>query len=119
MKIEEIKVNELWFEQRDSDKQSYLWRMRFFNLSSMKTEKISITQKSKSGHARNEARRILLVKAKNKIDEVESKFSLFLDLEYLKFSKVVKTWLEDSKLYLKASSYEKSRKICKKRVEDL
>ncbi|HEY0222639.1 MAG TPA: hypothetical protein VGC17_07615 [Lactovum miscens] len=43
MKIEEIKVNELWFEQRDSDKQSYLWRMRFFNLSSMKTEKISIT----------------------------------------------------------------------------
>ncbi|MBB5888343.1 hypothetical protein [Lactovum miscens] len=42
MKIEEIKVNELWFEQRVSDKQSYLWRILLLNFSSMKTEKYQL-----------------------------------------------------------------------------
>ncbi|MFK4967899.1 hypothetical protein ACI1UG_06860 [Lactococcus garvieae] len=108
MKVEDIKVGSLWSETR---KNKFLWRMRYFNIVTKSEDKVSVTLTSNSNQAKTKARKILLTKAKRKIEQSELNIlNSRLNINSLTFSSVANLWLNDCSRRLKPSTLNNRRK---------
>ena len=116
MKVEDIKVGSLWSESR---KNKFLWRMRYFNIVTKSEDKVSVTLTSNSNQAKTKARKILLTKAKRKIEQSELNIlNSSLNINSLTFSSVANLWLNDCSRRLKPSTLNNRRKQIKRFADE-
>lgn len=112
MKVEDIKVGSLWSEAR---KNKFVWRMRYFNTTTKNEEKVSVTLTSNSKQAKTKARKILLSKAKQRIEQSGMNIlGTNLNLSSFTFSSVASLWLKDCSRSLKATTVSNRKRQIKR-----